>query len=605
MCGFVVSIGCDSKEYVKNATREIDYRGPDETNYFNNSEKKIFVGHNRLSIMDPKFSKQPLLSQNQKIIIVYNGEMYNQFELRNELIKNNITLKTKSSDSEVILEGYKYWGEKLIEKIDGQFAIVVIDLIKNIILISRDKFGEKPVFYYVQNNNIIIGSELKIFKHFKNVNIVNNNLSIKKYFIYSFVPAPQTIYKNIYKAKHSEIIKIDLSNFKISKKNYFNPKIIKNHNFKISEFLEKLDFLMKESVKSRLLTDSKIGTFLSGGLDSSLISFYARKENPNLEAYSISVKEDSFDEIENAKKMSEHLNIKLKHTSLDFKKFKLNYNKILKLLDEPIGAPTYIPMFFLSQLASKDVKSSLSGDGADEIFGGYENFNFLKIFRNINKFKLNKFFSKSKSLLNLLPISKKNLSLDFMLRRFSQGIEVDEKFQNTFFLSTLSLNYYEELFNEKFNFEEILDEVIDFDHKNKDVGFIDKNYLYFINFYIPDLICARADKAGMLNSLEIRSPFLNPKILELILTIPNDKCFLLKNKNILKMLALKKLNYNFSNIKKSGFTYPIQKWLNHSDFKPNRLMDLNKFAEMKSDHQKRNKEFRNFFHCNKVLNNFI
>ena len=161
------------------------------------------------------------------------------------------------------------------------------------------------------------------------------------------------------------------------------------------------------------------------------------------------------------------------------------------------------------------------------------------------------------------------------------------------------------LFKEKFSFEEVLDEVIQFENDNKDTSYIDKNYLYFINFYIPDLICARADKAGMLNSLEIRSPFLNPKILELMLTIPEKKSYLLKNKTILKKLALKKFNYNFFSTKKVGFTYPMQEWLNILDVKPHKSMDKNKFLQMKSDHINKNKESRNFFHCMKVLNNFI
>ena len=605
MCGFVVSLGEVNREQVKNATNEIRYRGPDDTNYFFDSEKKIFVGHNRLSIMDPKYGKQPIVSQDKQIIVAYNGEMYNQFELRKELENNQIVFESKSSDTEVVLKGYKFWGEKLFEKIDGQFAIVIIDLTKHILLISRDKFGEKPVFYYVDNNKIIIGSELKIFKHFKNVNIKINPISIKKYFIYSFIPAPQTIYKNIYKVKHSENIKINLKNFTINKEIYFKPKVVKNNKFKESEFLDELDSLMSESVKTRLLSDSKMGVFLSGGLDSSLISIKAKKENVNLESYSISVNEQSFDEIENAKKMSKHLDIKLHYTKLDQEKFALNFDKILRLLDEPIGAPTYIPMYFLSELASKNVKSVLSGDGADEIFGGYENFNYLKIFRYINMLKLNKIFSKANNLVNLLPISKSNLSLDFKLRRFSQGMEVDEEFQNTFFLSSLSLEDHEELFNEKFDFEEIMNDVIQFDKETKNVNYTDKNYLYFVNFYIPDLICARADKAGMLNSLEIRAPFLNSKLLNLMLSIPENKSYLLKNKTLLKKLALKKFNYNFFNIKKGGFTYPMQKWLDTSDADLNKFMNKDKFLQMKTDHLNNNKEFRNFLHCNKVLNNFV
>jgi asparagine synthase (glutamine-hydrolysing) len=363
--------------------------------------------------------------------------------------------------------------------------------------------------------------------------------------------------------------------------------------------------IMKQSVKSRLLSDSKIGVFLSGGLDSSLISFYAKKENNNLESYSISVNEKSFDEIDQAKEMSKYLKIKLNHTKLDQAKFDQNFHRIIKLLDEPIGAPTYIPMYFLSELTSPNVKSVLSGDGADEIFGGYENFNYISIFRYINFLKLNKLAAKTKNIFKFLPISKNNLSLDFKLRRFCQGMEVDEIFQNTFFLSSLSLQDYEELFNEKLNFDETLSEIKDFEKKYKEANYIDKNYLYFVNFYIPDLVSARADKAGMLNSLEVRSPFLNTEILELVLSIPDSKSHLIRNKTILKKLALKKFGYNFFNKKKGGFTYPIQKWLNTSEIDLIESMNKNKFLQMKNDHLNKKKEYRNFFHCSEVMKNFV
>ena len=398
-------------------------------------------------------------------------------------------------------------GSNLFSKLDGQFAITILDLNKNKVILCRDKFGEKPLYYHVDKEKIIIGSELKIFKNFENVNLRINETGLKKYFVYSFIPAPMTLYKNIYKVKHAQTIEINLTSKVISKNIYYKPLIKKNNNISDSELLESLDAVMEKSVKSRLLSDSKIGVFLSGGLDSSLISFYAKKNNPRLESFSISVKEKTFDEINKAEQMSEVLKIKLNKTHITQETFKQDFKKILNKLDEPIGAPTYIPMYYLSKLTSSHVKSVLSGDGADEIFGGYENFKYISIFKTINNLKINKLFSKINNLVKMLPISKSNLSIDFKLRRFSQGMEVNQKYQNTFFLSPLSVNDLEDLFNEKIDLEEILEDVTLFENEYKEANFIDKNYLYFINFYIPDLISARADKAGMLNSLEIRSPF--------------------------------------------------------------------------------------------------
>ena len=605
MCGFVVSIGDIKESCLVRATKSIKYRGPDDTNYYIDKQKKIFVGHNRLEIMDPDFGKQPILSEDNKIILAYNGEIFNQYELREELIKKNVNFKSVSSDTEVVLKGYQIWGANLFKKLDGQFAITIIDLIKNKIILGRDKFGEKPLYYHVDKEKIIIGSELKIYKNFENINLSINETGLKKYFVYSFIPAPMTLYKNIYKVKHAQIVEINLTSKVISKNIYYKPLIKKNKNISDTELIENLDAIMEKSVKSRLLSDSKIGVFLSGGLDSSLISFYAKKHNPKLESFSISVKEKSFDEIDKAEQMSKILNIKLNKTHINHETFKQQFETIINKLDEPIGAPTYIPMYYLSKLTSNHVKSALSGDGADEIFGGYENFKYISIFKMINNLKMNKLFSKIDNLVKILPISKSNLSIDFKLRRFSQGMEVNEKFQNTFFLSPLAINDLKELFNEKIDLEEILEDITLFDKENEEANFIDKNYLYFVNFYIPDLISSRADKAGMLNSLEIRSPFLNSEILELMLSIPSRKVYLVKEKNILKKLIHKKFDSNFFNIKKGGFTYPIQKWLDVSEINHINIFNKKKFIKMKDNHLNNKREYRNFFHCCEVIKNFI
>ena len=203
----------------------------------------------------------------------------------------------------------------------------------------------KNPYFIILIKKIIVGSELKIFSRFKDININIDTTSLKKYFIYSFIPAPMTIYKNILKVKHSEIIEINLSNKISTKYNYYKPEIIKNYDYSKEDFIENLDSIIDESVKSRLLSDSKIGVFLSGGLDSSLISFYTKKYNQNLESFSIS--EKSFDEIDKALEMSKILKIKLNQTEVNKAIFENDFDTLLKMLDEPIGAPTYIPMFFI------------------------------------------------------------------------------------------------------------------------------------------------------------------------------------------------------------------------------------------------------------------
>ena len=196
--------------------------------------------------MDPDFGKQPVSSEDNQIILAYNGEIFNQYELREELIKNNINFKSISSDTEVVLKGYQFWGTSLFSKLDGQFAITILDLTKNKVILCRDKFGEKPLYYHVDKEKIIIGSELKIFKNFENVNLRINETGLKKYFVYSFIPAPMTLYKNIYIVKHAQTIEINLTSKVISKNIYYKPLIKKNNNISDSELIESLDALMEK-----------------------------------------------------------------------------------------------------------------------------------------------------------------------------------------------------------------------------------------------------------------------------------------------------------------------------------------------------------------------
>lgn len=604
MCGFVISINEGSREEVAEATSTFKYRGPDDTNYFFLEEEKIYIGHNRLAVMEPEQGKQPLSTEDKQIIILFNGEIYNQFELRKELIEKNIIFKTKSLDTEVILKGYLIWGAEIFNKLDGQFAITIIDRRKRKVFLARDKFGEKPLFYFLDNKFLVVASDLKAFPKFKKIDLSINKLSLMKYFIYSFIPSPLTIYKNIYKVKNSCYIEINYPNFTIKNTEYYIPKINKNYRSSESDLVEELDELLSQSVKSRLISDSKIGSFLSGGLDSSLITYYAKQEKKDFKTYNISIKEESFDELERAKKISNYLSLDLYSCELDQNEFIKIYNKILIDMDEPIGAPTMIPMYFLSKFAKQNLKSVLCGDGADEMFGGYDNFKYINIIEKINNLKINKYFNCLSFISEFLKFSKKNLSLDFKLRRFFQGISFEKKYQNTMFLSPINLDDLSDLFNEKINVEEVLSEVKEFDKKFNNINFFEKNYLYFLYFYIPDLICSRADKAGMLNSLEIRSPFLNHKILEFSLSFPENKQYLLKDKLILRMLASKKISKDFMNLKKGGFTFPMQKWLTPIQYETN-FLNNNIIQKMQESHTNEKREYRNFFHCLNAVNKFI
>ena len=210
-----------------------------------------------------------------------------------------------------------------------------------------------------------------------------------------------------------------------------------------------MDFLLNNSVKSRLISDKKVGVLLSGGIDSTLISYYAKKYNPNIDSFSISIKKKSFDEGAKSKEIAEYLKIKSNLVNFDQDDFKKNYDNIIRRLDEPIGAPTYLPLYVLSKEASKCCKTVLCGDGGDEIFGGYDLFKYIKLFKTLNLIFNNKTSGIFKSIIKKIPISEKNLSLDFKFRRFLQGMSEKSDYRNTMFLSPVSLEDLCSIFEKK------------------------------------------------------------------------------------------------------------------------------------------------------------
>jgi asparagine synthase (glutamine-hydrolysing) len=610
MCGFIFTMGNIKKSELSKAINSISHRGPDDKNFYFDDKERISIGHCRLSIVDDKNGTQPFISNDKNLILLFNGEIYNYHYLKKKLEKNGVKFLTKNSDTELVLKAYEFYGEEVFKLLDGQFAILIYNKKKNEVVIARDQFGEKPVFYYFNDGIFVAGSELRIFENFYNLNLKINLLSLQRYFIYSFIPAPETLYKNIYKVEKSFIYKIDLKNNKINKKKYFDPLQynISNRANNYNDNLEELDCIIEKSVKSRLISDHKIGLFLSGGIDSSLIAQYAKFNSFNdIDTFTISVNEKTFDESLKAKNFSDHLGLKNYSTKLTLENFNKRYADILAKLDEPIGAPTFVPMYILSEFAtSYGNKSVLCGDGGDEIFGGYDVFRFSSLYNFLNIFINRKSKNFFKGLSNLFSISDKNLSFDFKLRRFIRGMSFDAKYRNTFFLSSLDINNLEDLFEIKIDIEQLLYHIIEFDKTIQHLSLYDQTILYYLEFYLPELVCARADKAGMLNSLEIRSPFLNTSLLKFALEMQlKYKNNIFQTKKILRDLLKTKVNKKFIDNGKLGFTFPIQKWLNVDLNYNTKYLNNKSIENLKKSHMAGRGEFRNFFHCLNSIKKFI
>lgn len=604
MCGYLLYVGelNNKKEFIK-TSNTLKHRGPDLSKHHFDDVNNLNIGFHRLSIIDIKHGDQPFFSECKNVILLFNGEIYNSPELREILKKKNYNFKSQNSDTETILFSYLEWGEKLFLKLDGMFAITIVDLRKKFIICSRDIFGEKPLYYFIDDNRIIISSEIRVFKSFCNLKVSENELM--RYFILSHIPAPKTIYENVFKVENSSFLKINIEDKKIEKSYYYdfadNCVSFNSSKYSLPEF----DHILKDSISSRSISDVKIGNFLSGGIDSTLVNIYLKELEIDTTSYTIGIEGDSFDESDQAKKVSNFLNIKNKNLNLNKNNFIDILNKSHDMIDEPFFAPSFLPTFALSQFASKDVKVVLSGDGGDEIFGGYEIFKFAKLFQKINFLRSNHHFGK---IINFLPISDKNLSFEFKIRRFMRGFSVDNEIRNTFFLSSIDLKDLEDLFNKKVDIQNLLSDIYNFDTKYKDIDPYNKMILYYLKYYLPDLVASRADRAGMYNSIEIRSPFLSKKILEYYFKLSNNyKNNIFSTKIILKNLIKKKSKNNIKT-QKTGLTFPMQSWIDINKINPTgaKYFNLNqkKINLMAMNHKNKKSEYRNFFMQLDQLNRF-
>ncbi len=383
MCGivgFYSNNNLFSKDEMSKMLQKISHRGPDaEGTYF---AKGVGLGHKRLSIIDlSKEANQPMYSHSGNSVIVFNGEIYNFKEIITEL-----GIKTKTlSDTEVIIEAFEKWGPSFVEKLNGMFAMAIYQIAENKLFLFRDRMGIKPLFYYFKDNQLVFASELKALiqaDHIKK-KIEINPEAVNTFLHLGYIPAPNTIYKNINNFPQGSYA--EFNGEKLEIKQYWNiaDKISKNTHTNFNDAKTQLNDLLNQSVKYRLIADVPYGTFLSGGIDSSLVSAIAQKvSNHQLKTFSIGFAESKFNESEYAQKVAQHL-------ETDHHSFTLTENEAIELVpdifnyyDEPFADASAIPTMLVSKMARQQVTMTLSGDGGDELFHGYGMYNWATRLNN-------------------------------------------------------------------------------------------------------------------------------------------------------------------------------------------------------------------------------
>ncbi len=496
MCGILLHkrINLTEDEFLRNL-KKLSHRGPDGLNSLN--FKDLYIGHTRLSIIDLSANGlQPMISNCNNYSLSFNGEIYNYKDLKLKLLEKGYEFKSET-DSEVVLNGYVEYGNKIFKMLNGIFSIIIYDIHQEKIIIARDSFGVKPLYYFINKHQIIISSEIKAFDNYCKKDEKSKILFLS----HGYIPSPRTNLENVFSLSPGSFSEI--KNNRITTKTFFDlSKIFKKKKSKI--FNKKY---LIDAIEGQLMSDAKIGCFLSGGIDSSILSFVSNLIKTNIETYSINFNQFG-DEKKYQKEIIARHKLKNRESILKFEDFNNNLNDFFKCMDMPTidGFNT----FFVSKLAkNNNAKVALSGIGSDEIFYGYSTFKNLSIL---------KFF---RYLINLMPLrilANKFKKLDYLKLRSDYGIYLSKR-------GVFSINEISKILDiDKKNIEEYLIEFIN--TKSQDLqglNLTDKMGYYEMSNYMEGQLLKDSDVFGMANSVEIRVPFLDNLLVEHVIAIDSKK----------------------------------------------------------------------------------
>jgi asparagine synthase (glutamine-hydrolysing) len=573
MCGInaIIQLGksIDLSNAISKMNNVIIHRGPDDDGIFYDSN--VAIGMRRLSIIDLISGKQPIFNEKNDLAIVFNGEIYNYKDIKKELINNGVTFKT-NSDTETILKGFEYYGIDIVKKLNGMFSFVIYDIKNNKVFIARDRTGEKPLYYTKLNSKFLVSSELKsIVSIFPDLGIIKPKISttaLNLFFSLTYIPAPYCIYENIYKLLPGNWIELNVDNLNFSINKYWEVNTINNkepiNDYKYAQ--KKLTNLLFDSVEKRMIADVPIGSFLSGGVDSSIITSIMTKINSgsNINTFSLVSDNKNFDESDRSSSVAKYLQTNHHPLLIDIEHSKSLIGDIILNYDEPFADSSAIPTYFVSKMTSKYVKVALTGDGGDEIFGGYNRYlmpTYAKRYKRIVPFNIHKKIVKPFS--NLFRQKNDDRGILFKIQKFSNSIGISDIDDIINIMSLGFTNDNKRNLLNKNNFEDTNTNVLlkTFNGTNF-FTILDKSRFIDLKISLEGDMLTKVDRSSMLASIECRAPFLDHRLIDFSYNLSSE--FLIKNnetKFILKDTFKDMLPKGLFNKPKSGFGVPVGDWL--------------------------------------------
>ncbi len=552
MCGFVGFTNelNDATPVLQKMMDAIAHRGPDSEGKY--IDKDIALGFRRLSIIDLSQGHQPLFNEDKSMVLVFNGEIYNYQTLREELISCGHEFAT-NTDSEVLIHGYEQWGKSLLKKLRGMFAFVIWNKNSNELFGARDFFGIKPMYYASMNGTFMFGSEIKSFLHHPHFEKVLNETALENYLTFQYSPCVETFFRGVYKLLPAHCF--TYKDGKLETERYWDINFDADDEPSLDEWVDMISDTFKNSVEAHKIADVEVGSFLSSGVDSSYVAAVANVDK----TFTVGFGEDEkYNEIGYAKEFSKYIGKENISKVITPEEYWGNFAKIQYHMDEPLADPAAVALYFVCKLASERVKVVLSGEGADEIFGGYNIYkepDDIAIYNAIPK-PIRKGIG---ALASKLPAKR---GLNFLIRRSK---DLEERFIGNAYI--FSEAERKDILTIKTDAPNAMEITRPFYDKVKGKDSVTKMQFLDLHLWMTGDILLKADKMSMANSLELRVPFLDKEVMALAQRIPKRYRVTKENtKFAMRKAALRACPPLTANKKKLGFPVPIRVWLKEDEY---------------------------------------
>lgn len=552
MCGICGFIGGEQKtEVLKSMMEAIRHRGPDENGIFEGDG--VSLGFCRLSIIDLKSGNQPIFNEDKTLSLVFNGEIYNYKELREEL-KDRGHIFYSGSDSEVLIHGYEEYGEDLLTRLRGMFAFAIWDSQKKRLFAARDFFGIKPFYYGIVNDSFIFASEIKSILCFPGIQKKVNEKALQLYLSFQYSALSETFFEGIYRLDPGSYLIYE--NGYLKKQKYFTPEL-SSQDMEDAVAERKMENVLEKSFQRHLVSDVEVGSFLSGGIDSNYLA--AGFEKVKTFTVGFGGKKNHYSEIEYAEELTDVLSLENYSKVITKEEFWNEVPKVMYYMDEPSGDASAVALYFVAKEAAKQVKVVLSGEGSDEFFGGYNIYREPEALKWISWIPL-KLRRKMAHMAEHFPDMK---GRDYLIRG---GIPIDERYiGNAHIFSTQEIKQLLKNNTDVLSSEEVLKDQYE---KNAGLENMSRMQQIDINNWLPGDILQKADRMSMANSLELRVPYLDYDVFEFARKLPERaKIRKGQTKYLFRKVASKKLPDCIVRRKKLGFPVPIRLWIREEPWK--------------------------------------